>query len=246
MAGCLERMARAFKARCDTFAVCHAATKSKKNARKMPVTKLVKEKKGSSEGASVASPEQEIIAYISQFAPLSDAEIRGILESLNLKTFKKGAVLLREGQIAELCHFVLKGCVRQYYLVDGTERTTNFYTEGEPVAPYSGDFEGKPSKFYLECVEDCILTASPPGAQGELFKKFPQFEAISRTATEHEWSKSQDRFAAFILNSPEQRYLELLKTRPDLLDRVPQYQLASFLGVAPESLSRIRRRISGK
>jgi CRP-like cAMP-binding protein len=193
--------------------------------------------------AASDSPEQEIIEYIAKFAPLTDAEIRGILESLTCKTFPKNTLLLREGQVADLCHFVLKGCVRQYYLVDGVERTTNFYTEGEPVAPYEGDYQGKPAKFYLECLEDCILTASPPGRQAELFQQFPQFEAINRMATEQEWGKSQDRFAAFVLNSPEERYLELLKTRPNLLDRVPQYQLASYLGVTPESLSRIRRRI---
>jgi CRP-like cAMP-binding protein len=190
-----------------------------------------------------ASPEQEIIHYISKFAPLTEAEIRGILDSLTCKVFKKNTLLLREGQVADLCHFVLKGCVRQYYLVDGVERTTNFFTEGEPVAPYEGDYQGKPAKFYLECLEDCILTVSPPGNQAALFDKFPQFEAINRMATEQEWGKTQERFATFLLNSPEERYLDLLKTRPDLLDRVPQYQLASFLGVTPESLSRIRRRI---
>lgn len=189
------------------------------------------------------SPEQQIIEYISKFAPLSDAEIQGILENIKIRMFKKGETLLREGQIASLCYFVLKGCVRQYYLVDGEEKTTHFYTEGQPIAPYEGTYKGKPSRFYLSCVEDSILTVGTPEAEAKLFEKFPHFEAISRLAVEEELGKSQERFSSYVINSPEERYLNLLKTRPDLLDRVPQYQLASFLGVTPESLSRIRKRI---
>lgn len=192
------------------------------------------------------SPEQEIIRYISKFATLKESEIKDILSILQFKTFKKGTVLLEEGKATKICHFVLKGCVRQYYLMDGIEKTTNFFTEGEPVAPYEGNFEGRPSKYYLECLEDCILTVDSPGGEEAFFAMFPQLRTARNAATEHEWSKSQDRFTSFILNSPEERYLELLKTRPDLLDRVPQYQLASYLGVTPESLSRIRKRIMEK
>ena len=195
------------------------------------------------ENGDTLSPEQEIIRYISKFAPLSDAEIRGILENIKIRTFKKGETLLREGQVASLCYFILKGCVRQYYLVDGEEKTTHFYTEGQPIAPYEGTYKGKPSKFYLSCVEDSIMTVGTPDDEAKLFEKFPHFEAISRLAVEEELGKSQERFSSFVINSPEERYLDLLKTRPELLDRVPQYQLASFLGVTPESLSRIRKRI---
>lgn len=192
------------------------------------------------------APEQEIIRYISKFAPLKPSEIKDILAVLKFKAFNKGTVLLEEGQATKICHFVLKGCVRQYYLIDGLEKTTNFFTEGEPVAPYEGNFEGRASKYYLECLEDCILTVEAPGGEEAFFAMFPHLRTARNAATEHEWSKSQDRFTSFILNSPEERYLELLKTRPDLLDRVPQYQLASYLGVTPESLSRIRKRIMEK
>jgi CRP-like cAMP-binding protein len=78
------------------------------------------------------------------------------------------------------------------------------------------------------------------------FQKFPHLEPASRMAVEEELGKSQDRLSNYIINSPEERYLQLLKTRPELLERVPQYQLASYLGVTPESLSRIRSRIMGK
>lgn len=189
------------------------------------------------------SPEHELINYISQFMPLSEAEAAEVVKMIKFKSFKKGTVLLREGQVAKLCYFVLKGCIRQYYLVDGEEKTTNFFTEGQPVTPYEGTFKKVPSKFYLSCVEDSILTIGAPGDEAAFFEKFPRLEPAKNMAIEEELGKSMDRFSSYLLNSPEERYLNLLKTRPDLLDRVPQYQLASYLGVTPESLSRIRKRI---
>ncbi|HNE30538.1 MAG TPA: Crp/Fnr family transcriptional regulator [Saprospiraceae bacterium] len=194
---------------------------------------------------AAASPEQEILRYIAQFTQLSQGEAEEILKTIKIKTFKKGATLLKEGQIAKLCYFVLKGCIRQYYLVDGEERTTNFYTEGQPVTPYGGTFKQEPSKYYLECVEETTVTAGSPEEEALFFAKFPRLEPVSRLAVEEELGKTQDQLSTYILSSPEERYLQLLKTRPDLLDRVPQYQLASYLGVKPESLSRIRRRVAG-
>jgi CRP-like cAMP-binding protein len=191
-------------------------------------------------------PEAEIIKYISNFTTLSPAETQGILESIKVRFYKKGTILLKEGQVASLCYFILKGCIRQYYLIDGEEKTTNFYTEGQPVAPYEGSYKRNASKFYLTCLEDTILTVGTPEDEAKLFKLFPRFEAISRMALEEEFGKGQELMASYIISSPEERYLNLMQTRPELIDRVPQYHLASYLGIKPESLSRIRRRIMGK
>lgn len=190
-----------------------------------------------------SSPEREIVQYISQFMPLSEAEAEAVIKNMKIRSFKKGTVLLKEGQVAKLCYFVLKGCIRQYFLVDGEEKTTNFFSEGQPVTSYEGTFKQKPSKFYLACVEDSILSTSSPEEEVAFFEKFPHLKPAALMAMEEELGKSQGMLSSFILSSPEERYLNLLKTRPDLLDRVPQYQLASFLGVTPESLSRIRKRI---
>ncbi len=189
------------------------------------------------------SPAFELIKYIEQFAPISAADAAEIIKNVKIKSFKKDTILLKEGQKVKLCYLVLKGCVRQYYLVDGEEKTTNFYTEGQPVTPYEGTFKNVASKYYLACVEDTIMTVGSPEDEAIFFKKFPSLEPVTRLAIEEELGKSQETLTAYIINSPEERYLNLLKNRPDLLDRVPQYQLASFLGVTPESLSRIRKRI---
>jgi len=189
------------------------------------------------------SPEEEMINYILQFAPLTAAEIKFLLENIKVQSFPKGKVLIREGQYAKRCYFVMKGCVRQYYLVDGEEKTTNFFTEGQPITASEGNLNMNPVKYYLSCLEDCILTLGTPEDEVRMFQAFPHFESICRVAVEDELGKNQEKLASYIINSPEERYLNLLETRPDLLERVPQYQLASYLGIKPESLSRIRKRI---
>lgn len=189
--------------------------------------------------------QQVLVDYMSQIAPINDAEIQMIFELITVKSHEKGKLLLREGQIGNTCYFVLQGCIRQYFLIDGEEKTTHFFTEGMPVSS-TFVYENKPSKFYLFCNEDCILIEGRPEDEQAFFDKMPRMETISRVGAEMELQKSQEVLADYITLSPEERYLNLLQTRPDLLERAPQYQLASFLGVTPESLSRIRKRIMAK
>jgi len=180
---------------------------------------------------------------MAQIAPLSDAEINTVFELISVKSYKKGKILLREGQVGNLCCFVLQGCVRPYYLIDGEEKTTNFFTEGQPVNAGDSLFDNKPSKSYIVCNEDCVLIVGNSENEQEFFERMPRMEIFNRLGVEMELHKSQEALAEYIITTPEERYLNLVKTRPDLIDRVPQYQLASFLRVTPESLSRIRRRI---
>jgi len=178
--------------------------------------------------------------------PLSAQEKESIAELMIIRSFPKGALILREGQISTNCYTILEGCIRQYYLKDGEERTTFFYTEGETIYAQRGSEQKAPAKHYLACVEDTTLTMMTQENENELFRRFPRFERLSRVALEEELGRYQEMLAAFMISSPEERYLNLLKNRPELLDRVPHYQLASYLGVKPESLSRIRKRIMQK
>jgi CRP-like cAMP-binding protein len=192
-----------------------------------------------------APHEQVLIDFTSQFMPLSDAEIDTILEMITIKAYKKGKFLLREGQVGQVCYFVLQGCVRQYYLVDGIEKTTDFFTEGQPVNS-TLVFENKPSKSYLVCNEDCIVVEGTADDEQAFLTQMPRMETLSRIGIESELQRTQEVHAEYVIASPMERYKNLLQNRPELLDRVPQYQLASYLGITPESLSRIRKRIMKK
>ncbi len=178
--------------------------------------------------------------------PLSTAEKETIAELMIIRTFKKGTLILREGQISTNCYTILEGCIRQYYLIDGEERTTFFYTEDQTIYAQRGSNNKMPAKHYLACVEDTTITMMTQEDENELFRRFPRFERLSRIALEEELGNYQEMLATFMTSSPEERYLKLLRNRPELLDRVPHYQLASYIGVKPESLSRIRKRIMRK
>lgn len=160
--------------------------------------------------------------------------------------FKKGYVLLSEGQYFRESYFVKTGLVRQYRLADGKEVTSNFYTENQSISiSLSGSEENK-SPFTLICDEDSVISIVSFEKEKEIYKRFPRFEKICRKTTEKELSEFQAKFSKFISSSPEERYKNLLNERPELLNRVPQYHLSSYLGMKPESLSRIRKRLSGK
>lgn len=182
--------------------------------------------------------------FISRFSILTPEEIKQISELLTVRSYKKGTVLLKEGELSNECFFVLKGCLRQYRMMDGEEKTVQFYTEEEGVTLFASYTSQLPSSYCISCVEDCELIVGEFGQEQEMYKKFPKLEQITRAMMEQDFGKVQDAYATFIALSPEERYLDLLSNRPGLLQRVPQHQLASYLGVTPESLSRIRKRIA--
>lgn len=189
---------------------------------------------------------QEILFdFIAKYISLTNEE-KNAISSLDLfRSANKGAILLREGQKSQDSYFVLKGCIRKYYIIDGEEKTTAFFTEMEALTPHCV-ISQMPSEYYISCVEDSILSVSNAEMGEEINSKFPKFEIMCRLLSEELLAKQQIDFDEFKTSSPEQRYLNLLENRPDLIQRVPQHQLASYLGIKPQSLSRLRARIIEK
>jgi CRP-like cAMP-binding protein len=183
--------------------------------------------------------------FISKYITLTEDE-KSALVSLDLfRSVKKGTILLKEGQKSQDAYFVLKGCIRIYYIIDGEEKTTAFYTEMDALTPHCV-INKAPAEYFISCVEDSILTVSSADMEEEINTKFPKFDIMCRKFSEELLAKQQINFDEFKTSSPEQRYLNLIRKRPDLIQRVPQHQLASYLGIKPQSLSRLRARILEK
>ena len=183
--------------------------------------------------------------FISKYISLTEDEKEAIVSLDIFHSVKKGTTLLQEGQKSQESYFVLKGCIRVYYVKAGEEKTTAFYTEMDALTPHCV-INKTPSDYFISCVEDCILLVSNSDMEAEINSKFPKFEIMCRMLSEELLAKQQIDFDEFKTSSPEQRYLNLLQNRPDLVQRVPQHQLASYLGIKPQSLSRLRARILEK
>lgn len=183
--------------------------------------------------------------FISKYVSLTQDEKNALLSLDLFQSVKKGKVLLKEGQKSQEIYFVLKGCIRVYYIIDGEEKTTAFYSEMEGLTPHCV-INKAPSDYFIGCVEDSILLVSNTEMSVEVNRKFPKFDTMCRMLSEELLAKKQIDFDEFKTSSPEQRYLNLMQKRPDLIQRVSQHQLASYLGIKPQSLSRLRARILEK
>ena len=185
---------------------------------------------------------QEFRKFISEFPFLKPDEVETIVKLSVIKEFKKRSILLSAGDVSKSCYAVIKGCVREYYIKDGVEKTTAFFTEGQPINSFSSYTNQIPSKHFLVCTEDCLLTVGNQSLIDEMCERIPRLTDFIKSEVEKEAGALQERMATFMISSPEERFKDLLNTNPSLMNRVPQNQIASYLGVTPESLSRIKKR----
>ncbi|HEY1045350.1 MAG TPA: Crp/Fnr family transcriptional regulator [Bacteroidia bacterium] len=184
-----------------------------------------------------------LIQYFSKFTRLTEPEIEALKESMNIVTFKKGTYVLREGQTNADSYFVLEGLLRQCKSVDGDDISTNFFVENDWIISMNSFSDNKTVSEDLICLEDCTLVIGNEEKAQKLFKQFPRLETISRAVMESVFAEHQKQLSHYLTESPEQRYIRLVQTKPGIVQRVKQYQIASYLGIKPESLSRIRKRM---
>ena len=184
-----------------------------------------------------------LIEFLSSYGSLSKRSIEVILKYNIIKEFNKNDILLKEGQYAKECYFVLKGCLRSYYLIDDEEKMTAFFVEKDPITPVSYTMD-EPSKYYISCLENSIVTIGNKSNTQNLLKEHPEINQLFININEEQLASNRESLDSYINLSPEKRFRKLMDERPALIQRVPQYHLASYLGIKPQSLSRIKGRIS--
>lgn len=159
------------------------------------------------------------------------------------KKLPKKSTLLREGEVSKHAYFIESGCVRLWHNDDGADVSVKFFLPGELCAALDSFYLERPSKYELETITPCILrVATKPEIQQKAAKNQGLNDYINSVMV-HCMSDYQDLFVDRIGKPPEERYRALVEDDPAVLDIVPLHYIASYLGITPVSLSRIRKKV---
>jgi CRP-like cAMP-binding protein len=192
-------------------------------------------------------PLAQIKKYFFDLVPELDDEKWKRFESVaTVRQVPKGTVLLKPGMKSNFVSYVNYGLIRSYHLLDGKELITFFAHEDCYFSEYETFLAQMPALKYSEALEDCELVDLHYDNLQFLYQSLPECERAGRRVAEGLFVELCNRTNSFLLLTPEERYLEFLQRFPSLPQRLPQYMIASYLGITPEALSRIRARLSRK
>jgi CRP-like cAMP-binding protein len=182
--------------------------------------------------------------FISRYIILSDAEMKQVLAEFKSKSIRKGDFLLEPGQVCKDIVIVKSGCLRLYYLTDEEDIEVSVwfaFKESSAIEMYSFISEN-PSQYFIQAIEDSEVYFLSKDRLKELYKTIPRTQEMMKNFWEDVILNLIQRFTSLQKNTAEERYLDLLN-KPGYLETIPQKYLASFIGITPTSLSRIRRKI---
>lgn len=180
--------------------------------------------------------------FLRKYVQLTNEELEYIVARFKTKTIRKNSYLFRQGDRCKDLVFVQKGCLRLYYLKDDAEISVWFaFPESSAIEIHSFISE-KPSNYYLQAIENSEVFYLPKTELNKLYHHQPKMQTMMRNFWEDVILNLLERFTALQTDSAEKRYRDLLE-KPAYLEKIPQKYLASFIGVTPTSLSRIRKQI---
>ena len=181
--------------------------------------------------------------HFGKIIKLSNDEKIAFSNLVHVVDFEKKTKILAAGQICRYEYFVLSGCVRTYYYdEDVNEHTTMFAPAGWWTGNLKSFVGETPSEHFLECLENSTLIRLTKSSLEELYRQIPKFERYFRILLQNRLLATQDRISNHLSSSAEERYQKFLSAYPDLLQRVPLKHVASYLGITPTYLSRLRAR----
>ena len=180
----------------------------------------------------------------SEHIKLTETELLILSESLITKHYKKGEYFIKEKDFCDYVGFVDKGLFYFFYLIDGVEHIRGFFFMNDFISNYPCFLLGNKSKFYIRALENSSITLIHKKDLFLLYKQLPKLQELSRSIVEKLYIEISEKYESFFIKTAEERYLELINSEPDILKIVPQYMIASYLGITPEGLSRIKKRKS--
>jgi CRP/FNR family transcriptional regulator, anaerobic regulatory protein len=188
---------------------------------------------------------EPIINYLSNILPLENEEVDAIKKVFKERRVKRRQFILQEGDVCTLNTFVVEGCFRMYFVDEkGKEHNIQFAVENWWIGDIGSFHSEEPSKLHIEAIENSVILQIKKQDQLNLFVNYPKFNQIFRVFTENALVTYQRRVLQNISSTAEERYLDFLKRYPFFFNRISNVQIASFLGVTPEFLSTIRKKIA--
>jgi len=182
-----------------------------------------------------------LITHIRKFVSLTDEEATLLSSKLTQLKLRKKAFVLSPGKRCTANYFVVKGCMRLYFITDkDVEQITQFGIEDWWITDYDSLDRQQPSHFYIQAVEDCEVMVLDQKVQEELFKQIPVLERYFRLILQKAYTAAQRRMEYIFTMTEEERYRSFSTRFPAFNQRVPQYMVASYLGVTPQFISRVR------
>ncbi len=186
---------------------------------------------------------EPLLEYFERLIPLNQAEKDLVLASFHPRLFRKRQYILQEGNVSTLFYFVVRGCLRMYKVdKKGGTHILQFASENYWVMDIKSFHGIKPSALNIDALEDSVVLQITREDLISLYLKAPKFDRIFRVLIENSYARLQERLLQNISSTAEERYQTFLEIYPHLVNRLPQLQIASFLGITPEFLSRLRNR----
>jgi CRP-like cAMP-binding protein len=186
-----------------------------------------------------------LIEHLETYLPLNDGEKALVEARIALRKIKRRQMILQEGFVCKYYSFVAEGCFRMYGMDNkGTEHNIQFAAENDWIADIGSFHSGKPSRLFIEAVEPSVVLQIEKEDLYFLYRNIPKLDRIFKVIIENKYVELQNRVLQNISSTAQQRYLSFLEQYPTLSQRLPNVQIASYLGITPEFLSKIRKDLS--
>lgn len=189
---------------------------------------------------------EQFFNYTGQFVNFTQQDKDLLSAAFKYKRYNVKAELVSADKRTDELFFLVKGCIRKYFVKDGEQITIYIVTENNFIGAIESMIKGTKSSETIECIEPCEVLVLKKADLDRLYLQVPLMNEFIRKVLEQTLTQFHQIISMFILNTPEERYLEQLSKNPQILQRVPQHMLATYLGITATSLSRIRKRILEK